>query len=138
MTVSPDAGHGVTRFGADETPLAPEAVFDLACELCEEARITPWWYEDDECWVAECESCWVPMIVWRRHDPSPPDDVRAALHARLVEVAAERFEFDGGIVVDDVLRTIPSHYHAHARARQGFGRHGVRPKAGGSGLVGGR
>ena len=27
------------------------------CELCEAARFTPWYYEDDVCWVAECEAC---------------------------------------------------------------------------------
>ena len=35
-------------------------------------RLTEWFYEDDECWVAECESCCVPMVVWKAHDPSPP------------------------------------------------------------------
>lgn len=89
---------------------------DPACELCEAARFTEWFHEDDECWIAECESCGVPMVVWRVHDPSPPDDVKARLHARLAEVMAR--EFDGDHVVDDHLRTIPTHYHAHARPRQ--------------------
>ena len=89
------------------------------CELCEAARLTEWFYEDDECWVAECEACSVPMIVWRTHDPRPPDDVKAALHARLAAVVGEHFDDDH--YVDDNLRSIPTHYHAHARPRRGFG-----------------
>jgi len=27
------------------------------CDLCEAARITPWYHEDDICWIAECEIC---------------------------------------------------------------------------------
>lgn len=97
------------------------------CELCEAARLTEWYHEDDECWVAECEACFVPMVVWRRHDAHPPDDVRARLLARLDEVAGTMWPPSGdrpGYVVDDVLRTIPDHYHAHARPRHRWGARG--------------
>lgn len=94
------------------------------CELCEAARLTDWFYEDDVCWVAECESCDVPMVVWRVHDPSPPEEVKAVLHARLAEVVAEHYTDEH--YVDDRLRTIPSHYHAHARPRRGFFGQGLR------------
>ena len=50
------------------------------CDLCEAARITEWFHEDDVCWIAECEICAVPMVVWKSHDPNPPDDVKAARH----------------------------------------------------------
>jgi spore maturation protein CgeB len=91
------------------------AAADPTCELCQAARFTEWFYEDDECWIAECESCSVPMVVWRVHDPHPPEEVRAALHAKLAAVMADVFEDEH--VVDDNLRTIPTHYHAHARPR---------------------
>ena len=55
------------------------------------------------------------MVVWREHDASPPDDVKAALHERLAAVVAEHFEFEH--YVDDNMRNIPDHYHAHARPR---------------------
>ena len=42
------------------------------CELCEAARITAWHHEDDVCWVADCEICMVPMVVWKQHGPEPP------------------------------------------------------------------
>lgn len=124
------------------------------CELCAAARFTEWFYEDDECWIAECESCSVPMVVWRVHDPDPPDDVRARLWQRLDQVAdtlaersADRSTGRGGApgteperdredvpggdpggqrerprdhYIDDNLRSIPGHYHAHARPRRGW------------------
>ena len=42
------------------------------CELCEAARFTPWHHEDDVCWVADCEVCDVPMVVWNWHGAEPP------------------------------------------------------------------
>ena len=96
------------------------------CDLCEAARITPWFHEDELCWIAECEVCSVPMVVWREHDPSPPDEVKAALHERLANVVATHFDFEH--YVDDNMRNIPDHYHAHARPRGGFFGHGLRRK----------
>jgi hypothetical protein len=95
-----------------------------ACELCEAAQITPWFYDDDVCWIAECEQCSVPMVVWRHHDPSPPEDVRAVLVERLAAVVEEHYGYD--FYLDDDMRTIPTHYHAHARPRGGFFGHGLR------------
>ena len=52
------------------------------CELCEAARITEWFHEDDICWVADCEVCDVPMVVWKQHGDEPPDaDVEHMLAA---------------------------------------------------------
>ena len=34
----------------------------------------PWFHEDDLCWIAECEICEVPMVVWRFHGTRPPTD----------------------------------------------------------------
>ncbi len=86
------------------------------CDLCEAAQMTPWYYADDLCWIAECEFCSVPMVVWRVHHPVPPDAVKAVLHARLNDVVSEHFQFDH--FVDDRMRNIPDHYHAHARPRR--------------------
>lgn len=84
------------------------------CELCEAAKITPWHHEDEICWVADCEVCDVPMVVWRRHGTVPPSDEHEHMLARLSEVAAARFGVDG-YTIDGVMRQIPDHFHAHAR-----------------------
>ena len=84
------------------------------CELCEAARMTPWHHEDDLCWVADCEVCDVPMVVWRRHGAEPPP---AELHHMLAQLAAvaDAVFGPGGYRVDRTMRQVPDHFHAHAR-----------------------
>src|SRR2546425_1095553 len=82
------------------------------CDLCRAARITPWYYEDEICWIAECEICEVPMVVWRFHGTTPPDEHVVHMRERLREVATAQF---GEFWVDDHMRNIPDHYHAPAR-----------------------
>jgi hypothetical protein len=84
------------------------------CDLCEAARLTTWHYEDDICWVADCEVCGVPMVVWRSHGAVPPADALDHMLARLAEVA-DRALGAGTWHVDRVMRQIPDHFHAHAR-----------------------
>lgn len=98
------------------------------CDLCRAARLTPWYHEDDVCWVAECDVCDTPMVVWRYHGVTPPDEQRAHMEARLREVATARL---GEFWIDDHMRNIPDHYHVHARPRDGFfGWEGRRPPPG--------
>lgn len=87
---------------------------DRVCDLCEAAQITPWHHEDEVCWVADCEICDVPMVVWKQHGAEPPDNDREHMLARLHEVAVGRFGADG-YHIDAVMRQIPDHFHAHAR-----------------------
>lgn len=94
------------------------------CELCEAAVMTERFFEDDECWIAECEACAVPMVVWKTHDPSPHDEVKNRLHGLLLEVSVRFYDFEPRI--DDNMRTIPGHYHAHARPRNGLTGYGTR------------
>lgn len=95
----------------------PRLVRVAGCELCRAARLTPWYWEDDVCWIAECEICAVPMVVWRYHGTEPPADHVAHMSARLREVAAARL---GEFWMDTHMRNIPDHYHAHARPDGGF------------------
>ncbi len=93
------------------------------CQLCDAEKLTEWFHEDDECWIAACTICAVPMVVWKRHDPGPPEEVLARLHAKLTTVVQAHFTFDH--YVDDDMRRIPDHYHAHARPVGGFFGHGL-------------
>ena len=97
------------------------------CDLCEAARITPWFHEDDICWIAECEICAVPMVVWRGHGTEPPTAHLEHMHEQLATVVATHIEFRH--YVDDNMRNIPDHYHAHARPQGGFFGHGLKRKA---------
>lgn len=84
------------------------------CDLCQAARLTCWYHEDTICWVADCEICEVPMVVWRHHGTAPTADEVAQMTAALVETARERFD---EFYVDGQRRNIPDHWHAHARPK---------------------
>jgi hypothetical protein len=90
---------------------------DPGCMLCQAKKITPWFYDDEVCWIAECEICAVPMVVWRWHGTAPPDEDLAHMRARLAEVAEREV---GPFFIDDHMRNIPDHWHAHARPKGGF------------------
>ena len=90
---------------------------DPACDLCKAKKMTPWFHEDDVCWIAECDICAVPMVVWRFHGTTPPDEHLAHMRARIGEVAAREV---GEYFIDDHMRNIPDHWHAHARPKGGF------------------
>ena len=66
------------------------------------------------CWVADCEVCGVPMVVWKQHGPTPPEAQIEHMLAQLSVVADGRFGADGWSV-DRVMRQIPNHFHAHGR-----------------------
>jgi len=85
-----------------------------ACELCEAARLTTWYHEDDVCWVADCEICAVPMVVWRVHGTDPPPEARRHMVEELGRVA-DTVLGAGTWSLDAVMRQIPDHFHAHAR-----------------------
>jgi hypothetical protein len=85
--------------------------------LCRAERVTPWHFEDEECWVTDCLVCRTPMIVWRSHG-LPDADVESRLLARLEDIASARYP--DGYDVDGERRRIPDHWHAHARPAGGF------------------
>lgn len=111
-----------TTDGTDDPDVGERRKVD-GCDLCEAARITPWFHEDDVCWIAECELCATPMVVWRWHGTEPPPAELSHMHAELARVAAGVF---AGHYLDDNMRNIPDHYHAHARPNGGFFGHGHR------------
>jgi hypothetical protein len=84
------------------------------CDLCEAAPLTTRYHQDDVCWIAECESCSVPMVVWRWHGAEPPDDAVAHMHTELRRVAEAEL---GEHYLDANMRQIPDHFHCHARRK---------------------
>jgi hypothetical protein len=98
-------------------------LFDEKCDLCEAVRMTEWFHEDDVCWIAECEICAVPMVVWRSHGTEPPEDARTHMMEHLGRIAEARM---GEHYFDGHMRNIPDHFHVHARPKGGFFGHHLR------------
>ena len=80
-----------------------ERLIDPDCPLCEADRITPWHHEDDICWIADCEICATPMVVWRGHGTEPPQTERDHMMAELARIAETVFD---GHWVDGQMRNI--------------------------------
>jgi hypothetical protein len=106
------------------------------CELCEAARLTTWYHEDHICWVAECEACSVPIVVWNGHGDQPPAAEVDHMIGRLSDVATGLFGREE-FTIDRVMRQIPDHFHAHARDRQWWHRRSAGMGLGGLGGLGG-
>lgn len=106
------------------------------CELCEAARFTHWYHEDDVCWVADCEVCDCPMVVWKRHGTDAPDGDVAHMMAALEGAAGPRFD-TVPFSIDRTMRQIPTHFHAHARDRHWHQRRWTSEPSRYSGRVGG-
>src|SRR5262245_55386100 len=84
------------------------------CPLCVGAPPPVRWQGHADCglcWLTECRSCRLPMVVLRRHDPSPDAGETAHMLERLAVPARAL----GRWYVDDGRRSIPGHWHAHAR-----------------------
>jgi hypothetical protein len=86
----------------------------MACDLCDAAVVSKRYFENELCWIADCTICVVPMVVWREHDHQPSDEVKKQLHEFLGQVADAEFNGEEWYI-DDNMRNIPDHYHAHAR-----------------------
>ena len=98
----------------DKEPLSDMNKDTHDCELCEAARFTHWYYEDDVCWVADCEACSTPMVVWKKHGTDPSKSEVEWMLTCISKAAEERFGLGVGSV-DRVMRQVPNHFHAHWR-----------------------
>ena len=75
---------------------------------------------------ADCEVCVVPMVVWRNHGVEPSADELEHMKAQLTAAGDARFG-PGEWSLDDNMRQIPDHFHAHARDTDWFAQRATRP-----------
>jgi hypothetical protein len=81
--------------------------------------MTPWHHEDDVCWIADCEVCNIPMVVWRHHGTEPPPSDVDHMMRELTRVADVVFAGEEWSI-DRNMRQIPDHFHAHARDKNWY------------------
>ena len=97
----------------------------------------PLYATNEHGWVADCEVCQVPMVVWWHHGSEAPDDVTNNLMGMLAAAADERFGA-GGWTADRSMRQVPGHFHAHARDAEWWDKRWTRPLSRYSGVGGPR
>eukprot|EP00753_Platysulcus_tardus_P015869 PLAT5321.2.p1 GENE.PLAT5321.2~~PLAT5321.2.p1 ORF type:complete len:268 (-),score=14.82 PLAT5321.2:72-875(-) len=86
-----------------------------SCELCRLRKTTHWHDEKDARFVViDCDSCDLPMVVWRPHSMTVCERTQETMEAALAAVADEVFG-EGKWRIDKVQRTIFDHMHWHAR-----------------------
>lgn len=67
----------------------------------------------------------MPMVVWKSHGTEPSQTELTHMRAVLTAAAKVRFG-ESEFVLDEVMRTIPEHWHAHARDADWFRLRGQR------------
>jgi isoleucyl-tRNA synthetase len=88
----------------------------MACLLCTLEARTLWYTETPQWVILRCDTCGVPMAVWRAHTEAIPEAQKAAMLAELARVAD--LELGAGRWwLDSIRRMIPEHPHWHARGR---------------------
>ena len=85
------------------------------CELCLLEIRTQTYQENDFFIIMDCDSCKVPMVVWKEHTVDIPEPDKYVMKSMLQEVA-HMFYKDKKYYIDIVQRKIPNHLHWHARA----------------------
>ena len=88
----------------------------MKCDLCKlESRTTV--YEDNEALIIlDCDSCQVPMVVWKEHTMDVPEPDEQVMEAFLIETS-NRFYEGKSYFIDKNQREILDHMHWHARLK---------------------
>ena len=91
----------------------------VGCDLREAARITPWFHEDDVCWVAACEALRRSHGGVEVSTAAEPPDTQVGAHAGRPRAGWPTTSWaKGGWSFDRVMRQIPDHFQRHARLSQ--------------------
>lgn len=83
-----------------------------SCKLCKAKKKTRRYHEDSVCWIADCDACDVPMVVYKSHGTQPTP----AHRGHMIKILFELGKPGQAYKVDTSMRSIPSHWHAHLRA----------------------
>jgi hypothetical protein len=86
----------------------------MACMLCRLEERTRWYTETPQWVILQCDTCEVPMAVWRAHTEAIPQAEKAAMLAELARIADIELG-QGCWWLDSIRRMIPEHPHWHAR-----------------------
>jgi len=86
----------------------------MDCLLCTLEQRTDWYMETPQWVILQCDTCGVPMAVWRQHTEEIPPAEKRDMLAALAQVA-DRELGEGRWRLDGVRRMIPEHPHWHAR-----------------------
>lgn len=84
------------------------------CDLCVLEKRTEWFFENSHFVIIECDTCRVPVVVWRIHETDVEDADLTGMKMEAVKVARSVFG-ENNWVFDMERRKILDHFHFHIR-----------------------
>ena len=92
----------------------------MDCDLCLLKRRTNVYIDNEYFIIMDCDSCFVPMIVWKEHTMDVPEPDEQIMEAFLIETSNMFYEsWDGkGYFIDKNQRAVLDHLHWHARLKE--------------------
>ena len=89
----------------------------MDCDLCLLKRRTNVYIDNEYFIILDCDSCCVPMAVWKEHTMDVPEPDEQMMKEFLTEVANQFYE-DKSYFIDKNQREIFDHLHWHARLKE--------------------
>ena len=86
----------------------------MKCDLCKLERRTTVYEDNKALIILDCDSCQVPMVVWKEHTMHIDKMDESIMRGMLVDVGYEFYKGDS-FRIDTVQNEIPDHLHWHAR-----------------------
>ena len=79
----------------------------MTCDLCVLKKKTKWYFENKDFAIIDCETCHIPMVVWKHHGIKPDKKKVQEMQEKAKEIFGENITFRM------LMRKIPEHYHFH-------------------------
>ena len=89
----------------------------MDCDLCLLKRRTNVYIDNEYFIILDCDSCCVPMAVWKEHTMDVPEPDEQMMKTFLTEVSNQFYE-DKSYFIDKNQREIFDHLHWHARLKE--------------------
>ena len=86
----------------------------MKCDLCKLERRTNVYEDNKALIIMDCDSCQVPMAVWKEHTMKIDKMDESIMRGMLVDVGYEFYKGDS-FRIDTIQNEIPDHLHWHAR-----------------------
>ena len=90
---------------------------DGVCDLCLLKRKRNVYIDNKYFIIMDCDSCFVPMVVWKEHTMDVPEPDEQVMEAFLTEVANQFYE-SKSYFIDKKQRAVLDHIHWHARLKE--------------------
>jgi hypothetical protein len=89
----------------------------MECDLCLLKRKTNVYIDNEYFIIMDCDSCLVPMAVWKEHTMDIPEPDEQMMKAFLTEYG-KQFYKNQSFVIDTHQRAVLDHLHWHARSEK--------------------